>query len=86
MPIDKDPDKKDSDSKFKVYKNFYILGTVGVQMVVSVIIGFATGLFLDRWLKTEPWFMILFLFLGVAAGFLNIYRTAVKNDLFNNSD
>ncbi len=66
--------------RFNAYKNLYILGTVGVQSVVSILIGFGIGLALDRWLNTAPWFMLLFIFLGVAAGFLNIYRVAAKDD------
>ncbi len=38
-------------------------------------IGVAIGLGLDYWLDTQPWFMIVFFFLGAAAGMLNVYRT-----------
>jgi len=64
--------------KFESYKKFYLLGTIGVQLVVSVLIGFGIGLALDRWLGTRPWLMLLFVIFGVAAGFLNLYREAVK--------
>jgi len=81
MPSDNDPEPDDEGGpdKFKAYKKFYILGTIGVQLVVSILIGLAFGLALDRWLGTKPWFMLLFIILGVAAGFLNIYREAVKD-------
>ncbi|MGH8648736.1 MAG: AtpZ/AtpI family protein [Burkholderiales bacterium] len=36
--------------------------------------GAAIGIGLDRWLKTSPWFTILFFLLGVAAGFMNMLR------------
>jgi len=32
------------------------------------------GFLLDTWLNTKPWLTILFLFLGNAAGLLNIFR------------
>jgi ATP synthase protein I len=30
------------------------------------------GVYLDRWLETSPWCTLIFLALGIAAGFLNI--------------
>lgn len=76
MPSDDDPKGKYSD-----YKKLYVLGTVGIQIVVSILIGFGIGLALDRWLGTAPWFMLLFIGFGVAAGFLNIYNTIIKDEL-----
>jgi len=72
-------------NRFEGYKKLYILGTAGVQLVVSILIGFGMGLALDRWLGTAPWFMLLFIFFGVAAGYLNIYRMAVKAELEDDS-
>jgi len=31
------------------------------------------GHYLDRWLETTPWLTLVFLFLGIAAGFRNIF-------------
>jgi ATP synthase protein I len=31
---------------------------------------------IDRWLKTSPWGLIVFLLLGFAAGVLNVVRAA----------
>ena len=73
MPLD---DK--GDSKFAAVKKLYLLGTVGVQLAVSIIIGFLMGLGLDRWLDTGPLLMLVFLCFGVVAGFLNVYRVAMK--------
>jgi ATP synthase protein I len=72
------PHDDKGDSKFAAVKKIYLLGTVGVQLAVSIIIGFLMGLGLDRWLGTGPLFMLLFIFFGVLAGFLNIYRVAMK--------
>ena len=47
---------------------------VGVEFVSAVGVGVAIGLFLDYWLETKPWLMIVFFLLGSAAGFLNIFR------------
>lgn len=72
------PQDDKGDPKLAVLRKFYLLGTVGVQLAVSIIIGFLMGLGLDRWLDTSPLFMLVFIFFGVAAGFLNVYRVAMK--------
>lgn len=48
---------------------------IGVELVAAVVIGAGIGYGLDRWLGTMPWFMVLFLLLGGAAGVMNVYRT-----------
>lgn len=74
----RDPGAGDEEPGIAVYRKYYLLGTVGVQLVISVLVGAGLGLALDRWLGTKPWLMLLFIVFGVAAGFLNIYREAVK--------
>ena len=49
---------------------------IGLELVVGVVVGAGLGLFLDRWLGTAPWLMILFFFFGTAAGFMNVIRNA----------
>ncbi len=44
------------------------------ELAVATVVGFGLGWFLDRQLGTEPWLAILFLMLGVAAGFRNLLR------------
>ncbi len=44
-------------------------------MVSALLLGVAIGWALDGWLETAPWFLVLFFFLGSAAGVLNVYRT-----------
>jgi ATP synthase protein I len=47
-----------------------------VEFVSAVIIGALIGWQIDKWVHSAPLFLIVFLFFGVAAGMLNIYRTA----------
>ena len=49
---------------------------IGTEMVAALIVGVGIGWVLDRWLGTSPWLMVVFFFLGSAAGILNVYRTA----------
>lgn len=54
---------------------------VGVEMVSGVAVGAGIGYLLDSWLGTKPWLLILFFFLGAAAGILNVYRAATGEGL-----
>lgn len=47
---------------------------VGTELVAATGVGVAIGYGLDLWLGTGPWLLILFLFLGGAAGVSNVYR------------
>jgi ATP synthase protein I len=47
---------------------------IGVELVAGVLVGMGIGWALDAWLHTGPWFMVLFLLLGGAAGLMNVYR------------
>lgn len=46
----------------------------GVELVAGVGVGTAAGYGLDKWLDTSPWLLIVFFFIGAAAGMLNAYR------------
>ena len=54
---------------------------LGVELVVALLVGFAMGYFLDEWLGTRPFLMILFGFLGMGAGISNIFRLFNKMDM-----
>ena len=49
-------------------------GVIGLHLVSGPAVGFAIGYGLDHWLGTNPWCKLAFLFIGIAAGFLNVYR------------
>jgi ATP synthase protein I len=51
------------------------LSTIGMAMVLATVIGLAGGYFLDRWLGTTPWLTLIGLGLGIAAGFVNLFRS-----------
>ncbi|MEK7802973.1 MAG: AtpZ/AtpI family protein [Deltaproteobacteria bacterium] len=42
-------------------------------MVVATFVGLYIGVYLDSIFSTKPWFTIIFLIIGIAAGFRNIY-------------
>jgi ATP synthase protein I len=53
------------------------LSSIGLTLVLATVIGLAGGWYLDRWLGTRPWLTLIGLGLGIAAGFVNLFR-AVK--------
>ena len=49
---------------------------LGTELVSAVAVGTIIGFILDNWFDTKPWLIIIFFFLGAAAGILNVIRTA----------
>ena len=49
---------------------------LGTELVAAVGVGTIIGFILDSWFGTKPWLIIIFFFLGAAAGMLNVFRTA----------
>ena len=47
---------------------------LGTELVAAVVVGTIIGFILDNWFGTKPWLIIIFFFLGAAAGMLNIIR------------
>jgi ATP synthase protein I len=54
--------------------------SVGLELGISVAIGLLIGIYMDRWLGTEPWLMLLWLVLGLVAGFRGVFRAVNRAD------
>ena len=54
--------------------------SVGIELGLSVGIGLLIGFYMDRWLGTEPWLMLLWLVLGLIAGFRGVFRAVARAD------
>ena len=54
------------------------LSSLGISMVVATFVGLYIGVYLDRVFSTDPWFTIIFLIIGIVAGFRNIYTLIKK--------
>jgi ATP synthase protein I len=54
------------------------LSTIGITLVLCTVIGLAGGYYLDRWLGTSPWLTLIGLGLGIAAGFVNLFRSVKR--------
>jgi F0F1-type ATP synthase assembly protein I len=53
-------------------------GTVGLELVLSVLLGLFGGQFLDKRFHTSPWLTLIGLAYGVAAGVRGLYRAAAR--------
>jgi ATP synthase protein I len=53
---------------------------VGIEFVGTVLVSAFLGFFLDQWLETTPWLMIVFLLLGFAAGLRRAMATSKQFD------
>ena len=49
---------------------------LGTELVAAVVVGTIIGFILDNWFGTKPWLLIIFFFLGAAAGMLNVIKAA----------
>ena len=63
----------DNQKRSSFMGNAFKLGT---ELVAAVGVGTIIGFILDSWFGTKPWLIIIFFFLGAAAGMLNVIRTA----------
>lgn len=53
--------------------------SLGFQIALSIVIGLAAGIYLDRRFDTTPWLTLIFLGMGIVAGFRNIWIALKKS-------
>ena len=49
---------------------------LSTEMVAAVLVGTIIGYILDSWFDSKPWLIIIFFFVGAAAGITNVVRSA----------
>ncbi len=54
------------------------LSSIGLLLPSSIIVGLFFGYFLDKWLHTSPWLLIVFTLLGVVSGIMSVFRALKK--------
>ena len=77
-------------NEFKQSKNFgfksnistsTMLGSglkLSIDLIASIFVGIMIGLGMDKLFSTKPIFFLIFLLLGVAAGFVKMYRSIIN--------
>ena len=51
---------------------------ISTELVAAVLVGSIMGFLLDGWFDTKPLLTICFFIMGVAAGILNVFRSAKR--------
>lgn len=62
-----------TEDKREFMRSLGILSSIGISMVAASVIGLFIGYSLDKWLGTTPWMTLIWLGIGIAAGFRNIF-------------
>jgi len=60
-------------------KNSNALGIalkMGTEFVAAVFVASFIGFYIDKWLETTPFFIIIFFIIGSVAGILNVVRSS----------
>lgn len=60
-------------------KELAYFSSIGLSVALAIFIGLAIGVYLDRRWDTSPWLTLVFLGLGIAAGFKNIALAIKKS-------
>lgn len=58
----------------KLFSSMGLVTGLGLSAVGSILLGVVAGLFLDRTLHTSPLFLLIGIFLGIAAAVLGVYK------------
>jgi Uncharacterized protein conserved in bacteria len=52
---------------------------MSTELVAAVAVGTIIGFILDNWFGTKPWLILIFFFVGVIAGIMNVIKSGKKN-------
>ena len=62
----------------KTANKWIIYSSMGLELGLSVVVGFLIGGWLDKWLQTDPYFLLIFGIAGIIAGYRSIFRLVKK--------
>ena len=51
---------------------------MSTELVSAVAVGTIIGFILDNWFGTKPWLILIFFFVGVITGIMNVIKSAKK--------
>ena len=60
--------------KTSVLENLALISQIGISMIVPIIIGLYLGKWLDDRLGTGPIFLFIFIIVGIASAFMNVFK------------
>ena len=75
---------KNKLSRKNLYKSNQPTSSIGTafkmstELVSAVVVGTIIGFILDKTFGTKPWLILIFFFIGVVAGIINVFKSAKK--------
>ncbi|MCL2047946.1 MAG: AtpZ/AtpI family protein [Defluviitaleaceae bacterium] len=70
--------KFSKEDRKKMLRAAGIISNIAFTMVACVFVGIFLGIFLDEWLGTAPWFIIICSLLGCFSAFKAMYDLSKK--------
>jgi ATP synthase protein I len=67
-----------SPKKESNYRKLANISSLALMLPSSIAVGLFLGYWLDKWLGTKPWLMMIFTPLGVASGLFSLIRGIIK--------
>lgn len=60
------------------YRKLADLSSLAMMLPASIAVGLFFGYWLDKWLGTDPWLLMIMTLLGVASGLISLIRGISK--------
>ena len=70
--------KRSNSTKESSSSKLGIAFKMSTEMVAAVVVGTIIGFILDNWFGTKPWLILIFFFVGVIAGIMNVFKSAKR--------
>jgi ATP synthase protein I len=67
-----------ADERNEVGKGLSLAFRIGTELVANLVVGLGLGYLADSYFQTFPVFIFVGVFLGIAAGAYNFYRTVSR--------
>jgi len=67
---------KNIDKKNAKNSSLGVAFKMSTELVAAVAVGTIIGFILDNWFGTKPWLILIFFFVGVVAGIVNVIKSA----------
>ena len=65
-------------AKDNIFYYFSLVTQLGLVIIITILVGLGIGLFLDKIFHLKGIFTVVFLLIGIAAGFMNAYREIMR--------
>ncbi len=76
MPEKKDREKETKEpGRFGAFQALALTTTIGMELAITVVLGYYGGKYLDAKFATGPWFLLIGVLVGLAVGVAGVLKT-----------